>query len=321
MNKLKVCLIGFEEGQMEVYSALAKDPRIEISSGAVFSVKDREECEKIGIRYYYDLEEMLRIEKPDFVSVFLKTDEKTKIMQKIAEFKVSILYNEPIADELEEAEKVSQLVRQHGVLCVPASDVFFNPSIVFLREQIFENALGLPVSAFCRRFIRRGKRGNLATLYMPFIHLTRLLMNSEIKYVYSSTTPDESFGVMNLGLKNDTTATIAVGFNEVSAYPIDEVTIDVIGTDGAVLIRPNHASIRIYSNRGVSWDYWDKSGIDSLIEHFINLVLGMEQKIIDINDELVAIKVIDAARRSAQSKTVVELFLKKTNHHKARVKR
>jgi len=306
MNKLKVCLIGFEEGQMEACSAFLKDPRIEISSGAAFSVRDREELEKIGIKYYYDLEEMLRTEKPDLVSVFLKTGEKTKIMPKLVEFKVSILYNEPIADKLEEAEKISQLVRQQGVLCVPASDVFFNPSVAFLREQIFENALGLPVSAFCRRFIRRGKRYNLAALYMPFIHLTRLLMNSEVKYVYSSITLDEDFGVMNLGLKNDTTATIAVGFNEVSTYPVDEVTIDVIGTDGVVQIRPNLASIRIYSNKGVSWNYWDKIGIDSLIEHFINLVLGMEQKIIDINDELVAIKVIDAARTSAQSKTTIE---------------
>ncbi len=312
MEKIRIGLIGFfnKEKQIKILKYFSNDPRVEVTS-LVSSKRDYEEiASEFKLKYYSDLFQMLQREKLDAVSISLPSNELTKAIASCIDLDINVLFDEmPIS--IEKAKEISEKAKRKKIIILPASNLFFNQSIQYMIQQVFNNALGLPISLFARSFYR-SKPLNwnkskekifewLFTSLSPLINIARRIMSSEISKAEAFITSDYAYNVLNLDFLNNTMACIMTGWNECSTYPLNQETLlDIVGTDGVILIDTGRASIRLYSekNKEAKSLIWDKEEIQAITEHFIALLKKEEKQFLTIEDEIICLKIIEDAYKA-----------------------
>ncbi|RLG82063.1 MAG: hypothetical protein DRO40_08515 [Thermoprotei archaeon] len=305
MNSYKIGLIGFNELQSRVLHEVLQNPRFELVAATDIPVEFRKALPR-EVKIYSSVEEMLSSTMLNVVSICHEPDKKLSYANIVADRGINIIYEPPIHDDLEKVEGVLEKLRNNKVFAMPLDEVFFHKVIQQLIQSVMDNAIGLPIVAYCRRFDRRRiKPKKLLYLTMPFITLSRRLMNSEPTEVYASI-KEEEIGLININFENKTSAVICFGHRTLESYPVDDITIDVIGTDGVLTAKPDNASIRIYSEKSFSKENWEEKGISSLFKHLISRLQG-GGAILDIEDDLVAVRVLAAATESNSRKDCVKI--------------
>jgi len=305
MSEYRVGLIGFDDLQSSLLQELERSPYFKVVAAAEIPSGVRGRIPS-GVKMFRSAGELIEKANLDVVSICQVVQERYSSAIIAAEKGVNIVYEPPIHEEPRKVEEVIRKFEGSKAFAVPIDELLFDNVIQQLVQSVLDNAVGLPIVAYCRRFNRkRSKPEKLIYLAAPFITLSRRLMNSEPVEVYASLKNEEA-SLVNVNFENKTSAVICLGYRRLETYPIDDVTIDVIGTDGVLTVKPDNAALRVYSEVKQFKEYWEEPGVSRLVKHLASRLRGGEE-IVSIRDDLAVAKVISASLQSNSKKECVSI--------------
>jgi len=144
MKKLRVGIIGAGGGVAAVhFRAYQGMESIEVVAGAELNEAALENMtEKWGIRGYIDFEEMLKVEKLDIACICVPARYHRAVAEKVAEYKVHILIEKPLATTLQDGQAILDACNQEGVKLYYGASYRTLTANIMAREMIRNGDLG-----------------------------------------------------------------------------------------------------------------------------------------------------------------------------------
>ena len=117
MRKLRVGIIGAGGGVAGVHFQAYKGlDSIDVVAGAELNKAALARVtEQWGVKGYTDLEEMLKAERLDIACICVPARYHREVAEKVAQYKVHILIEKPLATTLEDGQAINDSCRQKGV--------------------------------------------------------------------------------------------------------------------------------------------------------------------------------------------------------------
>jgi len=149
---LKVAVIGvgsMGKNHVRVYSEL---PEAELASIADANGQLAEKtAAQFGARAYSDYREMLKVERPQAVSVAVPTALHEEVTLATLESGAHVLVEKPIAATLEEGQRMIAQAQSLGLQLMVGHIVRFNPAIQAIKQKLQKGELGRIFQIVCRR--------------------------------------------------------------------------------------------------------------------------------------------------------------------------
>ena len=307
METLKTAVIGagmMGKNHIRIYSELKNSELVGIAD--INFEKALELSKKYGGNAYKDYREMLKKEKPDAVSVVVPTRLHSKIGCDVLKYS-NILVEKPIADTVENAEKLINTAEKNNKVLLVGQIERFNPVVDFFKEwadrkkihYLSLNAIrvGLPI-------FRPGiDTGVVLDLAIHDIDIIRYLTGKEVNKIDAfgvkllKETPGEDHAHIWMRL-NGISASIVV--NWVSSRKIRK--LGIVFNKGYAEIDYIEQKIILYAQYGRPNDklLWHPERILELkyeeplkneIKHFLDCVTYRKKPKIDGKDALESLKV------------------------------
>ena len=169
-----------EMDNVELVAVSDKNPQTAAKVGSSFSVA-----------HYTDYNTMLDECKPDLVSVAVPTSLHLEVGEKLIEHGIHVLIEKPIANTIEEGEKLIELAKKHEVVLGVGHIERFNPAIMELRRRLREGMAGRIYKIHAERLSPYPSRiqdaGVVIDLASHDLDLMRYLMNDEVIRLYGET--------------------------------------------------------------------------------------------------------------------------------------
>lgn len=149
---LKVAVIGvgnMGKNHARVYSELNNCDLVAISD--LDEEKGKALSERYKCRFYKDYKEMLNNEKIDAVSIAVPTKQHKDVALDVINRKIHLLLEKPIADNIENAERIVDAAKENNVKLFVGHIERFNPAISKLAQIIKEDRLGKITSIVATR--------------------------------------------------------------------------------------------------------------------------------------------------------------------------
>lgn len=276
-----------------------------------------------GAAAYATVAELLDAEKPDAVSICSPPKFHVEAALACLERGVAVLCEKPMARNAEEAEVIASAARKADVPLMMAFCHRFHPPVMKVKEAIDAGRLGRVVM-FRNRF--GGKQdmtgrwfadpdvaggGALMDTAVHSVDLFRFLVG-DAQWVTGATADLagrydlEDSGIITLG-----TADGAFGVIEASwSTPASANVIEVYGTDGAAVVDYSTGETKILGKGETAWETFTWEGPDRFereVEAFVEAVKAKTAAPITGEDGLAANRILDAAYRSAETGSRVEL--------------
>jgi predicted dehydrogenase len=141
IKKLKTAIIGCGRQNIEDHlPAVLKSKKVELDS--IFDIdkeKGKQLSQKFNTLFYYDLDLLLSERQIDIAIVAVPHNEYLPIIKKLAEHKVHILKEKPLAINLTEANQIKQIVESNNIKMMITLQRRFNPiyqAFIQLVDQI-----------------------------------------------------------------------------------------------------------------------------------------------------------------------------------------
>jgi predicted dehydrogenase len=250
-----------------------------------------------------------------------------------------VLLEKPIALELSEADELIALARSKGLLFTIGYSQRFNPKFAYVKHSIDTGAIGQTVSALVSRHITRnlgkkiGGRVKLSPAAMEATHdidfvLWCLEPRKPVK-VYAQevrkimgpeyNVPDCVWIVVTMD--DGSAFTIGAGWVLPPAYPNFASTwIEVVGTEGAVMVDDTHRDVYVTSLKGgiqfpistmpgesLGHVYAGPMAAETI--HFLECVALARQPLVTPEHARMVMKVYQAADLSAETGQPVQLAM------------
>ena len=190
MKNISAAVIGVGatgKNHARVYSELGGVELVSVSD--VNRANAKKIAEKYKCAHYSDHKEMLKEEDIDVVSVVVPTNHHTKVSLDCIERGVNTLVEKPIADTIENAEKIIDAVRKSKIKFTVGHVERFNPAVIELKKRLNGNELGRVFKVSAHRVGPFPKRiqdvGVVVDLATHDIDVMRYLLESEVKRVYA----------------------------------------------------------------------------------------------------------------------------------------
>ncbi len=144
MAKLKVGIIGAGGGVAAVhFQAYLEVDSIEVVAGAELNEVALEEVTtKWGVRGYTDFEEMLKTEQLDIVCICVPARYHRHVAEKVADYKVHILIEKPLATSLEDGQAIVDKCHAQGIKLYYGASYRMLTANIKAREMIQNGELG-----------------------------------------------------------------------------------------------------------------------------------------------------------------------------------
>lgn len=143
VNLLNIAVIGV--GNMGKNHARIYFEQPDVKLVAVCDI-NKQRCDEFAEKYkckaYCDLDDMLKIEKLDGVSICVPTSIHKEIVEKVASHKVAILLEKPVTGNLKDSEYVQKVIKQNKIICVVGHIERYNPGVRKALEMLFNGELG-----------------------------------------------------------------------------------------------------------------------------------------------------------------------------------
>ncbi len=94
------------------------------------------------VKCYADVEDLLRIEKPDFVDICTPPHTHAGYIRACAGRKIHIMCEKPLVEEFSSAQDIANLVRTAGIVFVPCHQYKYSPLWKTIRDFIVSKKLG-----------------------------------------------------------------------------------------------------------------------------------------------------------------------------------
>ena len=143
-TKLKAVVIGvgaMGRNHARVYAEIQDVTLVAVSD------TDQERADSIATQYnvsaYSDYKKMISEEKPDVVTIAVPTPLHLEVATYVMEQGCHVLLEKPIAQSIEDGQKLIEAAEKSGVIMTVGHIERFNPAVQQLKERLQKNELGV----------------------------------------------------------------------------------------------------------------------------------------------------------------------------------
>ncbi len=285
-------------------------------------------AEMYGVKAFSDYHDLVEEMALDGVIISTPTFTHSSIAEDIAKNHDSIrviLIEKPIASNLKDAERVSEILRKKGIAAIVSHSEIYNPIVGRALSLIQEGAIGVPKNTIHDRrgFVQPSRIHSLGDVFEDLgVHdfdiMTRISTGPARLFAQSIV---ES-GVINAG-------TIMVKFESGShhvfhlsrQYAGRARTMDVSGSKGALTLDLFAQIIRVKDldqepkaddrtislpERGATIKVYGEP-VREVINDLIRVIETGSEPLVGLDDGVTAMRVVEAARESARTNKAVDI--------------
>lgn len=276
-----------------------------------------------AIPYFNNYEQFL---KEDMDAVVICSANVRHVQMTVAAAKAGkhVLVEKPIATTVEDAQKMIDVCKQCNVKLMIAFPVRYAPPVVRAKGIIDEGGIGdivaiagtnhgsMPGGWFVDKSLSGG--GAVMDHTVHVADLMHWMLKSDINDIYCKMgtkiydIPVEDCGLLSMGFKNGTYATLDASWNRPISYPTwGDVTMEIIGTKGTINLDTFAQHGNLYSNKNSHSSFvgWGDDMNLLMIKDFVKCVTENLPSPVSGEDGLFALKVALMAYKSADKNEVV----------------
>ena len=330
MDKVGVGVLGLGFMATRVHlPALKKIPEAELVAVSSRShEKAKMFSEKFGAKVYYtDYEDMLKDPNIDVVFLCLPPSLVASIGLEVAEAGKNAILECPIAETLEQAERLIQAEKKAGVRLMPGHCLRFTPSFVKAKELIDNDEIGTPVIVYFVEFVpasalatqwepgswiwNKERGGPVPTMTVFSLDLVRWLLASEPSSTYASIRFLDlpqfggTLGYNVAIVTNFRNGTIVINENSGSVVPsMEKVRLEVVGEKGNAVVAEGGTTTILYGEKEEKqrWSFQVKGvemwGHRQQDRYFIQSILEGKEPSVTLQDAKRALEMSLAALQS-----------------------
>ncbi|CAM3779225.1 Gfo/Idh/MocA family protein [Alicyclobacillus pomorum] len=324
---MKVGIISFAHMHAYSYATCLKQlDNVELVAVADDNpLRVTEAAKQFGCAYYSDYRELLATDV-DAVVVCTENAKHADVVVDAAKAGKHVLCEKPIATTLDDAHRMIDACREHGVILQIAFPVRFNTPMRRVKQMIDEGQLGRIVAMRGTNrgqnpggwFVQKELSGGGAVLdhTVHVIDIMRWYLNSEVKEVYAevdtrfSDIACDDCGLLMLEFENGVIASHDPSWSRSETFPTwGDVTLEIVGTQGVTRVDAFAQHLTVYSDldNKVKHDFWGDEMDLGLVADFISCVREGRTPSITGEDGLRALQVALAAYESARLRKPVRL--------------
>jgi predicted dehydrogenase len=289
---------------------------------------------------YATMDELIQHARPDAVTAFGTIHEHLGIVEKFAPLGIHVMVEKPLAVSLEHAKKMESLAKKHGIQLLTNYETTWYPTVHAAHELLNKDSIG----SLSQLIIRDGHKGpakiginkeffdwltdpvkngggaimdfgcygaNISTWMMKGVKpISVVAVTQQLQPENNPQVDDESTIILTYA---NAKATIQASWN----WPIGRKDMEVYGKNGAIYA-DNRNDLRIRISEGYDGYRESKKRLDELpqphndpfshfaavIHHEIELPAYHPSS---LENNMVVMEILDAARRSARKKRAVEI--------------
>ncbi len=263
-------------------------------------------AKKYGIRGYSDVDEMLREETLDGVTIATPASTHLSVASKTLRAGINSFVEKPMTSSVKEGEELIKIAEQSGKILTVGFIERFNPAITELKKITNEGTLGSPILFEYHRENRRGDNitdvGVVKDASVHDIDTARWLFGQEPRTVYAR--------VGSVMGKNEDIATILLGFgDERSAFittnwvtPMRIRQLNAVFTKGVVTVDFITQEMQVHEEEGtrVPKHVFAEPLVLELKE-FVSAIEEKRQPLVTGRDGLSVIRIAEAVLASSKS--------------------
>jgi len=315
MSMLKIAVIGLGSWGRNHVRVLSELPDVEIT--AICDV-DRQRAdivsEKYGLRTYPDSTEMYKKEELDAVTLCVWSTRLAQEALRALKAGKHVLVEKPMAGSARQAERVLALAEKEKVQLTVGFIERFNPAVKRLKETIVEGKIGSPVSATVKRVSKWPQRiGDVGVVKDTAIHdidIVRYIFNEDPLAVYAKAgnlrhEKQEDYAQIMLTFSGGKSAFLEA--NWLTPYKIRKLT--VTGSEAIVSVDYITQDMTIETaGQTLTPRYEWEEPLKLELQHFVECILNDRQPLVTGLDGLKALKIAEAALKSASKGRLVKLI-------------
>jgi predicted dehydrogenase len=327
MNKVKIGFISFAHMHAASYlhAMLQRDDVEIVGIADEDAERVRPFTEPNGIAYYADYDQLLA-QPLDAVVICSENARHAEMTRKAAEAGKHVLCEKPLGISEEEMLGMIEVCEANGVQLMTAFPCRFLTSVIEAKQAIDEGRIGeiLAMKGTNRGtmpggwFIDPAKSGGGAVLdhTVHVMDLMHWFTGSEAEEVYAFAetwfhdTDIDDAGLVHVKFRNGVFAVLDPSWSRTRSFPTwGDVTLEVIGTKGAIAIDAFAQKIDVYSNKSGKgqWSYWGDSMDQEMVNSFVESIKNGKPVAVTGRDGYLSARVALAAYESARAGAPVKL--------------
>jgi len=314
MNRVKIAVIGVGFWGRNHVRVLSEIPEVELV--AVCDIdKQRADAisEKYGLKSYEDSMKMYKNEAIDAVTICVWSSRLAEEAIKALKMGKHVFVEKPMAKSVREALRVVNLAERKKLKLQVGFIERFNPGVRRVKKAIDEGLIGSPVLATARRVSKWPQRiGDIGVVKDTAIHdidIVRFLFNEDPSIVYARAgslqhKDIEDYAQIMLAFSSGKSAFIEA--NWLTPYKIRKLI--VTGSEAIISLDYITQEITIETSGQTLTPRFDwEEPLKLELQDFVNAILDDRKPSVSGIDGVKALKVAEAALKSAGSGRVVRI--------------
>jgi len=313
LDKIRVAVIGCGFWGMNHLRVFNELPNAELIAGVDIN-PDRLELvkEKFGINTYLSLDEMLRRERIDAATICTPSITHARVALEVIRAGKHALVEKPMTSTVDESLKLIEEAKKYGVFLTVGHIERFNPAVETVKKCIDNGDIGEIVLISCKRVsrwpIRIGDVGVVKDLAIHDIDISRYLTGRDPVEVYAvaGSIHHKYEDYANIVLKFENLPTAFIESNWLTPWKIRKLI--VTGSDGLISMDYLSQEVILANSKGESkLNVNHEEPLKRELNHFINVVSGRVEPLIDGRDGLMAVYIAEMALKSASMGVPIKL--------------
>jgi len=314
VNKLRVAVIGIGFWGRNHIRILSELPEVEMA--AVCDI-DKQRAESIAVKYglkpYNDSKKMYKEEEIDAVSICVWSTNLAHEALNALRTGKHVLVEKPMASSVKEAQKIVDAAEARKLHLAVGFIERFNPGVKRVKKAIKEGHIGSPVSATVKRVSKWPQRiGDIGIVKDTAIHdidIMRYIFDEDPVAVYARMgklqhEKIEDYAQIMLSFSGGKSAFLEA--NWLTPYKIRKLT--VTGSEAIISLDYITQEMTIEtSGQTLTPRYEWEEPLKLELQHFVECVLNDREPLVSGLDGLRALKISEAALKSAAEGRIIKL--------------
>jgi len=268
--------------------------------------------DKYNVKTYTDSMEMLESESIDAVNICVWSTRLSEEALKALKSRKHVFIEKPMASSISEAERIIKTAEKNDVFLSVGFIERFNPGVVRLKKLIEDQGIGIPVSATVTRVSKWPERiGDIGVVKDTAIHdidIMRFIFDKDPEAVFANIGSlnhrFEDYAQIMLLFPDGKSALIES--NWLTPYKVRK--LKVTGSDGIATVDYITQEITVETPRETLTprSEWQEP-LKLELKSFVDCIIGNKEPTITGIDGLKALRVAEAALKSAQLGRVIRL--------------
>ncbi len=333
---MRVCFYGNTGHALTAIAAKQKLPQVDYvafcpsySGENMEKVKSSASNAGYNLKEYCDVDEMLKIEKPDILVVDNRFTERYPVEKKALSAGIHVYADKPIATNIADLNDLYRTATKTNSTIWAMHTTRYDPHFYTIRQLIQDGAIGKVRMVNCQKSYRLGIRpaffserktygGTIPWVSIHAIDMIRMVTGKECISVYSTQSSADNFGngdmeiitTSSFELEDDILATVTADYYRPSnAHSHDDDRLRVVGTEGIIETarRNGEQEVRLInkSNNGIT--PVEQLEPPMLFEDFVHTIEGRGSGILSMRDAFLNTYTAIHAQKSADNKSIIHI--------------